>query len=116
MNIRYLTLFIFLWPLSVCANTSFNELFDTNLDIFINQADRISTYHAEDIKSEVASTHTELNLLNQALEQELEKQPKHPILWFLKGLNYSNLAAFHANSDKSLSLNFSEHNRPTTRL
>ncbi len=109
MKIRQLTFFLFLWPLSIYAETGFNELFDTELDILVIQADRVATYHAEDIKSALASTQTELEILNQTLEQVLQQQPQHPILWFIKGLNYSNLAAYHADSDRELSLHYSEN-------
>ncbi len=109
MKIRQLTFFLFLWPLSIYAETGFNELFDTELDILVIQADRVATYHAEDIKSALASTQTELEILNQTLEQVLQQQPQHPILWFIKGLNYSNLAAYHADSDRELSLHYREN-------
>lgn len=108
MKIRHLTFFLILWPLSLYADTGFNDLFNTELDIMVIQADRVATYHAEDIKPALASTQTELEMLNQTLEQVLQQQPQHPILWFIKGLNYSNLAAYHADSDRKLSLNYNE--------
>ena len=96
---KKLILLLFLLSWQVLAQNSFEDLFDINPGKLKSVADQVTTYHAEDIDSSFDIQNQQLLAITQQLDQLIQQQPENPLLWFLKGLNYNNLASLHFNSD-----------------
>lgn len=79
---------------SVLATTQFNELFELNINNFSGTANRVASHHAGDSGLSPREIKTELEALDQNIEAIIKTDPDNPALWFLKGLNHSNLASF----------------------
>ncbi|MFW2371851.1 MAG: hypothetical protein ACN4GM_01920 [Gammaproteobacteria bacterium] len=86
-------------PCQILAQNAFEELFDVNPGNTKLLADQVTLYHAENIDSSFAEQNQQLNSISQQLDQLLQQQPKNPLLWFLQGLNYNNLASLYFNTD-----------------
>ena len=78
------------------ADTRFEELFHLNADDASITADRVTNFHADNINISFSEKITELNALSQDIDSFINASPDNPALWFLKGLNYSNLAAIYS--------------------
>ena len=87
-------LLIFISPLK--AETGFEELFYLHAGNASATADRVTTFHADNINLSITEKVTELNALSQNIDAFINASPDNPILWFIKGLNYSNLAAVYS--------------------
>jgi len=62
-------------------------------------ADQVTRYHAENVDSSFAMQDQQLLAISKQLDQLLQQQPQNPLLWFLQGLNYNNLASLYFDSD-----------------
>ena len=89
-----LLLLIFISP--VQANTGFEQLFYIHADNASDTADRVTNFHADNINLSVTEKITELNALSQNIDAFIKVSPDNAVLWFIKGLNYSNLAAVYS--------------------
>ena len=98
MKFYFTFLLLLTLPCSLLADTRFNDVFDTSESRYNQIADRVTTYHAEDINLSPGEIKIELEALNQNIEAFLKGDKNNAILWFLKGLNHSNLAAHYARS------------------
>lgn len=94
---------LFLLPWQALAQNSFEELFDINPGIVKSVADQVTVYHAENIDSSFNIQNQQLLAITQQLDQLIQQQPENPLLWFLQGLNYNNLASLHFSSDPTTS-------------
>lgn len=93
---KYILLFLFCFPAGILAGTSFNELFDADLDRHNPIADRVAAYHTTDIALDIQSRQSELEALQQNLDAITRTSPDEPLYWFINGLNHNNLAALFA--------------------
>ncbi|MDH5483839.1 MAG: hypothetical protein OEY43_01285 [Gammaproteobacteria bacterium] len=81
------------------AETPFNELFDTELGNFTELADRVASYHSENIDLPVNTRINELEALAINIDNILKIKSDNPVIWFIKGLNHSNLAAAYSSDN-----------------
>jgi hypothetical protein len=90
---KYILLFFCYFPAIALAGTTFNELFDIELNQYNQLADRVAVYHTIDIAMDIRSQQTELELLQNNIDNILKVSPDEPVYWFINGLNHNNLAA-----------------------
>ena len=89
-----LLLLIFISP--VQADTGFEDLFYLHAGNASDTADRVTNFHADNINLSVTEKVNELNALSQNIDAFINASPDNADLWFIKGLNYSNLAAIYS--------------------
>ncbi|MCW8910356.1 MAG: hypothetical protein OQK76_07010 [Gammaproteobacteria bacterium] len=106
----FILLLAFVSP--VIADTGFEELFHLNADNASTTADRVTNFHADNINISIAEKITELNALSQNIDSFINASPDNAVLWFIKGLNYSNLAAIYnvQRDDQKVSLFINKKN------
>ncbi|MDH5471361.1 MAG: hypothetical protein OEY61_00760 [Gammaproteobacteria bacterium] len=95
MKILNYIILLFLLGSSALADTRFDELFDLHSDNASATADSITRFHAENINLSFTEKLTQLNALSQNIDAFIKVSPGNPLLWFMKGLNYSNLASVY---------------------
>lgn len=94
------TKLIFFWLLisitSTCnAETVFLEHFQISPQIDSKLANRITSYHAENISLGLIQKKTELEKLSQQLENIENQYNNKAVYWFIKGLHSKNLASHY---------------------
>ncbi|MCW8956348.1 MAG: hypothetical protein OQL09_05650 [Gammaproteobacteria bacterium] len=89
---------LFLLPGQLMAQYSFEELFDVNPGNKEAIADLVTHHHIEDTDSSFNLQKQQLLSINEQLRKLLQHQPDNPLLWFLQGLNYNNLASLYFTS------------------
>lgn len=92
-------LIVFISP--VMADTRFEELFYLHAGNATATADRVTSYHADNINISSTEKLTELNALSHNLDAFIKASPENAVLWFLKGLNYSNHASVYSAQNNS---------------
>jgi hypothetical protein len=95
---KTLTGILFFLTISFTSSLSaadFNELFDSELTQFNDIADRIATYHSENVALENTAKEQELLAMSTNLDAIIQTSETSPLYWFLKGLNEGNLASLY---------------------
>jgi len=80
---------------SVNANTGFEQLFHLHPEQASSTADRVTNFHADNMDLSTTDKINELNALSNNIDAYIKASPDNPVLWFIKGLNYSNLASVY---------------------
>jgi len=91
-----LLILLLLFVSPVNAETGFEDLFYLHTGNASDTADRVTNFHADNISLSLTQKLTELNALSQNIDAFIKASPDNAVLWFIKGLNYSNLAAVHS--------------------
>jgi len=95
---KLIILLLFL-PCQILAQNSFEELFDISPGNIKSVADEVTRYYAENIDSSFSTQNQQLTSISQQLDQLLQQKPRDPVIWFLQGLNYNNLASLYYSAD-----------------
>ena len=97
-DMKYLLILIFVISVlsPVYAETRFNELFESEQSDFLDIADRITTYHTEDLPLPSNEKLNELLALSQNIDTILKAHQNDPTYWFMLGLNESNIASIYS--------------------
>ncbi len=97
----FLSLVYILASTSVCsANTLFIEQFQTEPLINSKLADRITQYHSENINLPAEQQKSELLNIDKQLEKLQNSYSDKSVYWFIKGLNYKNIASYYDENQK----------------
>ena len=90
-------LFILLITFSAgsAADTEFSDYFQMPSTIDSTIADRVTSYHAEDIALDTTQQKRELTNLEKQLNDIQIEHKNDASYWFIKGLNNKNMAAFY---------------------
>ena len=93
-NFFYLFLLLTVSSTSL-AETRFNDIFDTGLSQFVDTADRVASYHAENMSLPPEQQINELAALAGTINAIIKTSETNPVYWFMSGLNESNLASVY---------------------
>jgi len=90
------TLLFLIASIPLCfAGSLFSEQFQIEPNINTKLADRITQYHSDNILLSIEQQKVELLKLDQQLDALQSKHSRQASYWFIRGLNYKNLAAHY---------------------